>query len=153
MRKPVTLSIVAITCLIALLATDQMAFAQAGSIGGTIGKTDKSASGGEGQPHSRAKPQKDKTDATRAIRSSSCRDIVGTWKWYLGLSETTFLADGSARHSAGATGKWQCVGSAISAVWSNGVKEHYVLSPDGNSLSVDTSWNGGAAFVVTRESH
>ena len=153
MHKPVTLGIVAIGCLIGLVATDRIALGQAGSVGGTIGKTDKSVSGGEEQPHSRAKPQKDKTDATPATRSSPCRDIVGTWKWYLGLSETTFLADGSARHSSGATGKWQCVGSAISAVWSNGVKEHYVLSPDGNSLSVDTSWNGGVSFVVTRESH
>jgi hypothetical protein len=45
MRKSVTLGIVCIICLIAFLATDRMAFAQAGSTGGTIGKTDKSALG------------------------------------------------------------------------------------------------------------
>jgi hypothetical protein len=49
MRKPVTLGIVGIICLIALLCTDRTAFAQAGSTGGTLGKTDKSASGGEEQ--------------------------------------------------------------------------------------------------------
>ena len=47
MRKPVTLGIIAISCLIALLANGRVALAQAGSIGGTVGKTDKSASGGE----------------------------------------------------------------------------------------------------------
>jgi hypothetical protein len=49
MRKPVTLGIVGISCLFALLAADQTALAQAGSTGGTLGKTDKSASGGEQQ--------------------------------------------------------------------------------------------------------
>jgi hypothetical protein len=43
MRELITLGIVAISCLIALLATDRIAFAQAGSTGGRIGKTDKSA--------------------------------------------------------------------------------------------------------------
>jgi hypothetical protein len=47
MRKPVTLRVVTISCLIALFVTDRVAFAQAGSVGGTIGKTDKSASGGD----------------------------------------------------------------------------------------------------------
>ena len=49
MRNPVTLGSVCIICLISLLVTDRMAFAQAGSTGGAIGKTDKSVSGGEEQ--------------------------------------------------------------------------------------------------------
>jgi hypothetical protein len=47
--------IVAVVCsLAALFAADRIAFAQAGSIGGTVGKTDKSASGGE-EPSSPAR--------------------------------------------------------------------------------------------------
>jgi hypothetical protein len=45
MRKSVALGIVVISCLIALLSTNRIALGQAGSTGGTLGKTDKSASG------------------------------------------------------------------------------------------------------------
>ena len=65
MRKPVTLGIVAISCLIALLAVNRIALGQAGSIGGTIGKTDKSVSG-EGEQTPEASPQ-----APKPERSSS----------------------------------------------------------------------------------
>jgi membrane-associated protease RseP (regulator of RpoE activity) len=57
MRKSVTLGIVFIIYLIALLAVDRTAFAQAGSTGGTIGKTDKSVSGGEDKSVSRGEEQ------------------------------------------------------------------------------------------------
>jgi hypothetical protein len=43
MRKSVALGIVGIICSIALLATDRIAQGQAGSTGGTLGKTDKTA--------------------------------------------------------------------------------------------------------------
>jgi hypothetical protein len=51
MRKPVTSGIVCFICLIAL-AVDRIALGQAGSTGGTLGKTDKSVSGGEESPKS-----------------------------------------------------------------------------------------------------
>jgi hypothetical protein len=41
MRKPITLSTVWIICFIVLIATNRIALGQAGSTGGTIGKTDK----------------------------------------------------------------------------------------------------------------
>jgi hypothetical protein len=42
---------IAVVCsLAALVGVDQTAFAQAGSTGGTLGKTDKSVSGGDEQP-------------------------------------------------------------------------------------------------------
>jgi hypothetical protein len=44
MHKPVALGAVGIACSVALLATDRVALAQAGSTGGIIGKTDKSVS-------------------------------------------------------------------------------------------------------------
>jgi hypothetical protein len=54
MRKSVTLGIVGISCLIALLVVDRTAFAQAGSTGGTVGKSDKSISGGKVESDSTA---------------------------------------------------------------------------------------------------
>ena len=75
MRKPVTLSIACIICLIALLATKPMAFAQAGSTGGTIGKTDKSLSGGEEQ----RQPVKRNSGDRNATAAPAT--ISGKWSW------------------------------------------------------------------------
>jgi hypothetical protein len=47
MRKPVTSGIVAISCMTAFPAVNRIALGQAGSTGGAVGKTDKSASRGE----------------------------------------------------------------------------------------------------------
>jgi hypothetical protein len=63
-----SISIALLCCLAALVAADGLAFAQAGSTGGTIGKTDKSASGGGGI--SRRK---------NAVDSSS--RLTGIWQW------------------------------------------------------------------------
>jgi hypothetical protein len=75
MRKPVTLVVVGISCLIALLAVDRVALGQAGSIGGTVGKTDKSVSGGEEQT-----PERKTTGPKRSSsedRCSSMQDPAG----------------------------------------------------------------------------
>lgn len=74
MRNPVTLGIVAIISLIALLAVDRIAFAQAGSTGGTLGKTDKSVSGGEEERPGDRKSGHRKATATAAT-------ISGKWSW------------------------------------------------------------------------
>jgi hypothetical protein len=48
MRKPIKICAIAGICsMVALLPAATTVLAQAGSTGGTIGKTDKSASGGE----------------------------------------------------------------------------------------------------------
>jgi SH3-like domain-containing protein len=50
MRKSVTLGVVAILCgMAAVRSIDRIALGQAGSTGGTIGKTDKSVSGGDAE--------------------------------------------------------------------------------------------------------
>ena len=60
---------IAVACgLAALVVADGTAFAQAGSTGGTLGKTDKSASGGEEE---RPKSGNRKAAAT----------ISGKWSW------------------------------------------------------------------------
>jgi hypothetical protein len=67
MGKSIALAVV---CgLAALIAANGIAFAQAGSTGGTLGKTDKSASGGEeSRPHGK--------DHKSTI--GSCQKIVGS---------------------------------------------------------------------------
>jgi hypothetical protein len=67
MRKSVTLDVASIICLIALFATNRVALGQAGSIGGTVGKTDKSASGGQEE----AKPRNGPTSAPLAAADHS----------------------------------------------------------------------------------
>jgi len=75
------ISIAVACCLAALVAADGLAFAQAGSTGGTIGKTDKSDSGGdEAAPdHQRAKPKTPERDRPAGPRAVS---IAGKWVWH-----------------------------------------------------------------------
>jgi hypothetical protein len=71
------------------LASDRIAFAQAGSTGGTIGKTDKSVSGGEEATLSpSARP------STRDVKNPSAiaPSIAGQWRW------TADCSDGSHFH-------------------------------------------------------
>jgi hypothetical protein len=71
--------------ILIVLASDPLAFGQAGSIGGVIGKTDKSISGGgaasepPAQPtsRSRARPPVDKGASGR----SSVVSVAGSWHW------------------------------------------------------------------------
>jgi hypothetical protein len=146
-----------------LLALSHLVFAntssvsaQAGSIGGTVGKQDKSISGDEEADRPRAAPHL-KRPASRAPEASSghsCRKIVGTWSWYLGVSDSAFYNDGTARHStSGATGKWTCAGGTVNVVWSyEGTvrTDRITLSQDGNSIFVVSPWGGGIKFTGKR---
>jgi len=149
---------------IALLALSHLAFAnvslvlaQAGSIGGTIGKQDKSISGGEEADRPRAAPHS-KRRATNSQETSSgpaCGRIVGTWKWGggLGLTEMVFNQNGTVRQSlTGSAGRWSCAGTIVKTVFANGSTDRIAISKDGNSASVITTWGGGHSFKVTRRS-
>jgi hypothetical protein len=143
---------------IALLALSHLAFAnvssalaQAGSIGGTIGKQDKSISGGVDAETRRAAPPP-KRSATKAQDTSSdhsCTRIVGNWTWYLGLTETVFNQGGTARNSGGATGTLTCTGGTVVAKWSNGYVDRMSISNDGDSLSITN--NLGVTWAATRK--
>jgi len=143
----------------ALLALSHLAFAnassalaQAGSTGGTIGKQDKSISGGVDAETPRAAPDP-KRPATKARDTSpdhSCNRVVGNWTWYLGLTETVFNQDGSARNSGGATGTWTCTGATVTATWNIGSTDRGTISHDGNSLAVVSTYHGGVKFTATR---
>jgi hypothetical protein len=66
---------IAVACgLAALVVADGTAFAQAGSTGGTLGKTDKSASGGEEETRGGRKSDNRNAAATP-------KTISGKWSW------------------------------------------------------------------------
>jgi hypothetical protein len=138
------------------LANLSAAFAQAGSIGGTVGKQDKTISGSEEADRPRAAPHP-KPPAAKPQESASghsCGRIVGRWSWYLGVSDSVFHKDGSALHPAsGATGKWSCAGDTVNVTWSyQGTvrTDRITLSQDGNGIFVDSPWGGGIKFTGTR---
>jgi len=147
--------------LLGLLALGQQesAFAQAGSTGGTIGKTDKSISGGESaaepdRPPATSSPKRSVAKTQETPSSHSCDRIVGRWSWYLGVSESVFYKGGSAAHPvSGSTGKWTCSGDTVSVVWSyQGTTrtDRITVSQDGNGIFVDSPWGGGIKFTGTR---
>jgi hypothetical protein len=70
------IAVVLVCSLTALIATDRIVFGQAGSTGGTVGKQDKSISGGE-EPHQRAKAK----PRGSAIGEMPTRSISGKWAW------------------------------------------------------------------------
>jgi hypothetical protein len=160
------LSIVVLTLLLAF--ANRAALGQAGSVGGIIGKTDKSVSGDqERQPGERerhvSRPTADsKPAATRARKSpaaeedaapsgkSTCGNIVGTWSWPNGGVMAFYKNGGAGAAGQPAGGTWRCSGSTVIAVFNNGGRDQYVVAPDGNSLSVKTNWLPGT-YTATRQ--
>jgi hypothetical protein len=144
-----------VVLLVALVVAPWSAFPQAGSTGGTIGKTDKSASGGDdSEPrthHRRNTPTRDATS------SSGCQKVVGTWAWHAGLgSETVISQDGSVRNSTGPTGSWRCSGGTVTVSWSHGGVDTIRISPEGNRLSITITKSGyligqGDTFTADRK--
>ena len=131
---------------IALLVLSHLAFAnvssaqaQAGSVGGTIGKQDKSISGGEEADRSPTAPHS-RRPAAKAQETSghSCRSIAGTWSSWasgqLGPNDTRFNADGTITHPA-SKGTWSCESGQYVHVWSAfGRRGPYRLSANGKQL-------------------
>ena len=126
------------------LGQPENAFAQAGSTGGTIGKQDKSISGGSdavaperallvrkpSRPRSQGRADEREHDA-----SSGCAGIVGEWQFPLG-QKIIFKSGGSTQSSFGDTGTWACAKGTVVTSWKRGYRDHITLSPDGTQLSV-----------------
>ena len=114
---------------------------QPGSTGGSIGKADKSISGG-GEPSSphRAVPSTRSRSGNPGGEekphkvSSGCGRIVGAWRWALAQT-ITFGADGSTESSRGDSGNWTCENGRIVARWKSGYIDSIMLSADGTELS------------------
>jgi hypothetical protein len=156
MRRRAFIGIVTLAMSLPAFAKGSSALAQAGSVGGTIGKQDKSISGGEEADRQRAAPLPKRSAAkTReTVSGGSCNRIIGTWSWYPSINDSIFHKDGTALHpSSGTTGKWSCAGNAVNVVWSNGGAartDRMTLSQDGNSIFVVSPYGGGIKFTGTR---
>jgi hypothetical protein len=133
MHKPITICAVAGICsMLALLPAATTALAQAGSTGGTIGKQDKSVSGGEERtvPKRSARPT-----GSRETHSTACGKLAGVWSWFVN-GDVFIKADGTfAQPQARLTGTWLCDGTNVVMLWSHGATDRLTLSPDGMHLS------------------
>jgi len=132
-------------------AVGATAFAQAGSTGGTIGKTDKSV-GGESppEPHapasSRSKGQrpinKDASQSSEVSPAGKCARIVGTWNWVFGSGEVTAKSNGTYTYAVGGdsgVGKWSCSDGTHVVMRANGHEDRMTLSDDGMKMT-GVSW-------------
>jgi hypothetical protein len=126
-RKFVNLIVVAITCSTALPAIDRIALGQAGSIGGTVGKTDKSASGGEDRTG-----RSTLTKPGHNVKGSPCAKAVGVWAWFDG-GTAIIKSDGTATGGT-VTANWSCINGQVVITWSNGYNDRLSISADGNHL-------------------
>ena len=156
MKQPPSIGIVVLAVSHLAFANVSSALAQAGSIGGSVGKQEKSISGSEeaDRPRVAPRPKRSASKAQETSSDHSCGRIVGRWSWYRG-NESVFYKDGSARHSpSGAAGKWTCAGDTVSVVWSHrGARRatnRITVSQDGNSIFVASSWGSGLKFTGTR---
>ena len=115
-----------------LLAVNTKALAQAGSTGGTIGKTDKSQSGGQ-LPSAQPEPQPRKqTGSSRNAAVSPCSRMPGSWSWFNGVT-VVIRPDGTASDGPH-TAKWSCASGAVVMRWSHGYTDRLSLSQDGTHL-------------------
>lgn len=152
MRQRASIGVALLTLSHLAFANISSALAQAGSTGGTIGKQDKSISGGADTDTPRAAPHAKRPAASSETSSGSgCSRIVGVWTWYLGVTEMTFGQNGTVHQSiSGNKGTWTCSGGIVTSVFVTGDRDRITLSRDGNSASVTTTWGGGRTFAVTR---
>jgi hypothetical protein len=115
------------------------AIAQAGSTGGTVGKQDKSISGSEEPAKPKSRPHKAASaPAEGKSKSSGCGNVVGTYKWYLGMTSTAIDSDGTTTNSYGGNranrGNWTCDNGQVTIVWKNGYVDHLTPKPGGFSV-------------------
>jgi hypothetical protein len=108
------------------------ALAQAGSTGGTVGKQDKSASGGEELAAPKSLAHKSASaPAAGKPKSSGCGNVAAAYKWPGGM--VVVKADGTTTHSLGFDGKWTCANGQVTIVWTNGYIDHFTPTAGGFS--------------------
>jgi hypothetical protein len=156
MKNKVRVFVLLVPLTLLVLVGDRIAMGQAGSTGGTIGKTEKSASGGEeAQPATSSKASR---HASRRTGSKSfgdgCGRIIGVWTWRISIPSWRIVVkpNGVAYHSIdnGIKGAWSCDGDKVVFVWADGrYLDHVTLLPDANRLE-GTNING-TKFTGTRE--
>jgi hypothetical protein len=125
---------------------------QPGSTGGSIGKIDKSISGGEEANQPRVAPRPKREMGAQQTSSGQACALVGTWLWYRGVTEMTFHPGGTMQSNV--TGrlanKWTCTGKRTARSALGEAHEEYTISQDGKSMFVTSTWGGGVTFTATR---
>lgn len=156
MRRQAFIGIVLVALSHLAFANVTSALAQAGGIGGIIGKQDKSVSGDNAPKKSDASTKKQKSHHSIAkqqneesgnAKGASCGKIVGRWKWGPGYL-VVVKRDGTAQHAGGGSGTWTCNDGHYVFVWSIGITDHISLSADGKSVDGANSFGtfSGARF-------
>lgn len=137
------LSAVILLCTIGVASSPS--FAQSsGSSGGTVGKQDKSTSGGD-EPaatrrHGPATPKRS------ANTSDRCSSVAGSYT-YPAETVTVFKSDKTATNSFGLEGTWSCARGTITVHWNTGFVDRLV--PSGR-LNFSATNNHGWAWVAQR---
>lgn len=108
--------------ILIFLACSSLAFGQAGSTGGTIGKTDKSVSGGEAAPETQTQTKSRSKGQQPADRGRSDRpsvvSVAGRWRWIADCPDRRWegefdLSETSPGHISGsfAATSWYDIGT------------------------------------------
>jgi hypothetical protein len=153
-----------VLCALAVGMFSVSCFAQVqpGSTGGSIGKTDKSVSGGEETQasHSRARTERKANPSSVANSatdsSKGCARIIGLWTWRAGVFSWRIVVrpNGVATHSIdnGINGTWSCKDDNAVFVWANGrYLDHVTLLPESNRL--EGTNKDGVKFTGLREAN
>lgn len=118
--------------MLASFAVGTTAFAQAGSTGGIIGKTNKSQSGADETPSIPPVPKSHKQASPRNIDTSSCSKMPGVWSWFQ-AGDVTVKPDGTMTQGS-ASGTWSCKNDKVVMFWSAGWTDRLTLLRDGSHL-------------------
>lgn len=122
-----------VSVMLGSFAVTAKVFAQAGSIGGTVGKIDKSQSGTDQAPSTRPAPKvRKQASAPRNVEASSCSKMPGNWSWF-NYPNVVIRPNGTA--TAGPfSASWSCNNDSVVMHWSHGYTDRLTLSRDGTHL-------------------
>jgi hypothetical protein len=131
------IAIAFVSGILASFAASTMAFAQAGSTAGTVGKRDKSESGDSSAARSshapkEPRPRRSAYGVPNKAKGASCGRIAGTWQWWTG-GNTVFRTDGTAKNTNGLTATWTCSNGNYLVSWPTGI-DNLRISSDGTRL-------------------
>jgi hypothetical protein len=129
-RQPTT----SLSCFVASKA----AFAQAGSTGGTIGKTNKSVSDDQEEKTPAGANTAPTKTAPKVLpahtQTGPCGPIVGTWLWYNGVT-VKVNSNNTTTQSDGNSATVVCADGTYSFTWFGIHTVRMTLSSDGKRLS------------------
>jgi hypothetical protein len=135
-----------LTLLLASFGGISSALAQGGSIGGSVGPSEKTLSGDRNAAAPAApatrRPNRRRTETEPGARmtspkepaaSSRCQMVLGSWAFSNGVG-VVFKAGGAMSSTKGDDGTWSCSNGMVQAHWAHWT-DHYLVSPDGAHIT------------------